>query len=755
MPIIQLLVFIILSCSFLANAQETGILSGKILSQTGEKIAYAAIGVPGSSFGTTTDTNGRFVIANMPEGKYKVKASNIGFVSKEYEVRILAGKTTLLSIRLDEMENSSDEVVVTGTMQESYKMESVTPVEIYTAKFFQKSPTPNLFYALQMVNGVRPQLNCNVCNTGDIHINGMEGPYTMVMIDGMPIVSSLSTVYGLMGIPNGIVERIEVVKGPASTLYGSEAVAGVINVITKSPTKAPTLYVDANASTWGEYNTDVSAKWKKGKAHSLLSLNYFNFKNRIDKNKDGFTDMTLQDRISVFNKWSFDRKENRLASVGIRLMYEDRFGGQTNFTNQFRGTDSIYGESIYTKRAELIGAYQLPIAKENLTFYYSYNYHDQNSYYGITSYQAKQHVGFGQLVYTKKAGTRHNIVTGTAIRYTSYLDNTVASRSETDSTQFNATNTLLPGIFFQDDITLSVKSKVLVGSRLDYHPIHGYIATPRIGYKFQPNKHHSIRINTGNGFRVVNVFTEDHAALTGARKIQFVDKIKPEQSWNINLNYTGYVPLGKGFLNIDASVFYNYFTNKIIPDYLTDANKIIYKNLDGHAINRGASLSLDFNFTNSLKIQVAGTALEAFKQEKDRFGTEIRTTQLLTPNFQGNAAISYTIPIINVVLDYTSQVYSSMKLPVYPNDYRPEFSPWFSLHNIQASKTHKAVTYYLGVKNIFNFTPADPILRPFDPFDKRVNDPVNNPNNYTFDPTYNYAPLQGVRGYFGVRLIIK
>lgn len=90
-----------------------------------------------------------------------------------------------------------------------------------------------------MVNGVQPQLNCNVCNTGDIHINGMEGPYTMITIDGMPIVSSLSTVYGLSGIPNSMVQRIEVVKGPASTLYGSEAVGGLINIITKDPSTSP------------------------------------------------------------------------------------------------------------------------------------------------------------------------------------------------------------------------------------------------------------------------------------------------------------------------------------------------------------------------------------------------------------------------------------------------------------------------------------------------------------------------------------
>ena len=108
-----------------------------------------------------------------------------------------------------------------------------------------------------MVNGVQPQLNCNVCNTGDIHINGMEGPYTMLLIDGMPIVSSLSTVYGLSGIPNSMVKRIEVVKGPASTLYGSEAVGGLINIITKDASLSPRLKVDLSATSVQEYNADL------------------------------------------------------------------------------------------------------------------------------------------------------------------------------------------------------------------------------------------------------------------------------------------------------------------------------------------------------------------------------------------------------------------------------------------------------------------------------------------------------------------
>ncbi len=112
-------------------------------------------------------------------------------------------------MQLRQNNSSLNEVVVTGTLKEVKRIESPVPVEVYTPQFFKKNPTPNIFDALQNVNGVRPQLNCNVCNTGDIHINGLEGPYTMVLIDGMPLVSSLSTVYGLSGIPNSLVERID------------------------------------------------------------------------------------------------------------------------------------------------------------------------------------------------------------------------------------------------------------------------------------------------------------------------------------------------------------------------------------------------------------------------------------------------------------------------------------------------------------------------------------------------------------------
>ena len=327
--------------AFNAQAQQT-IIKGKIMHDQ-EAIGFANIGIKGTTQGAVANANGEYILKLNIQSTYTLVISALGYETVYKRVVTKNNENIVLNVNLDVSQTALSEVTVTGTLKEVSKLNSPVPVEIYTPKFFQKNVSNNLFDALSMVNGVQPTMNCNVCNTGDIHINGMEGPYTLILIDGMPIVSSLSTVYGMMGIPNSMVERIEVVKGPASTLYGSEAVAGIINVITKNPKKAPLLSFDQFATSYGEYNTDASIKWGNKKVSSLLSANYFNFNNRIDKNKDGFTDVTLQNRISVFNKYAFTRKNNREAKVAARLFYEDRWGGQTQWQRKFRGGDSVYG----------------------------------------------------------------------------------------------------------------------------------------------------------------------------------------------------------------------------------------------------------------------------------------------------------------------------------------------------------------------------------------------------------------------------
>lgn len=729
-------------------------VKGKITAE-GAPLEFASVLLIKTSWNTTTDSLGNYSLNNIAKGEYHIKISHAGFKSQQRKITVTDCAETVLNFDL-KADNALDEIVVTGTLKAVNRLESPVPVEVYKPTFFKKNPTANIFEALQNVNGVRPQLNCNVCNTGDIHINGLEGPYTLVLIDGMPIVSGLSTVYGLSGIPNSLLERVEVVKGPASSLYGSEAVGGLINIITKNPKNAPVFSADAFSTSWGEANVDLGFKTNLGTiVSSLTGINYFNYSNPIDNNHDNFTDVTLQDRISVFQKLNFNRKSNKLLSMAGRFFYEDRWGGEMQWEKKYRGGTEVYGESIYTKRYEILGSYELPVA-EKMLFTFSYTDHDQNSVYGNTPYLAQQKIGFSQLTWDKKI-KRHDLLFGTAVRYQFYNDNTPATAE--------ADKSWIPSWFAQDEIRLTEKHHLLLGIRYDYNNRHGNILTPRLAHKWKINDRAIFRLNAGTGFRVVNLFTEEHAALTGSRKVEILEDLQPERSYNANLNFLKKFYTDNGdYIGLETTAWYTYFTNSIIPDYDTDPNKIIYKNLDGYAVTQGVSVNLDAVLQNGLKIIVGATYMDVAKTENG-----VKTRQMLTEKFTGTWAISYRIKNWFLDVDYTGNVYGPMRLPTLgEQDPRKDYSPIWSIQNIQFTFTKlKNLDLYAGIKNLLNWTPnkGNPfiIARANDPFDENVQynldgsvmATLDNPYALTFDPGYVYGPNQSVRSFFGIRYTLK
>lgn len=707
----------------------------------------------------TADVHGRFSLQAQKGDTILVSA--IGYIAREIRL------TDPFLLLLEPVRKELDAVVVSGTLRPVSKLESPVPVEVYTPQFLKKNPAPSLFESLQHINGVRPQLNCNVCNTGDIHINGLEGPYTMVTIDGMPIVSSLSSVYGLFGIPSQLIERVEVVKGPASGLYGSEAIGGLINVITRSPEKAPAITGSLMSSTWNEHNLDLGLKFRAGKKiNALLGVNYFIYDKPIDKNGDGFTDLTLQHRISVFNKLRFSRRHNRTASLAARYFYEDRWGGDMRWNKNFRGGDSLYGESIYTSRWELIGNYQLPVA-EKMFFSFSATGHDQDSRYGQVKYLANQRILFGQYTWEKEAGGGHQLLGGLASRSNYYDDNSTATL-DTLSRQNRPDRFWIPGLFVQDEWKMDRKHLLLLGLRIDHHPVHKTIFTPRIAWKWAPRDQEVFRLNAGTGFRVVSLFTEEHAALTGARAVEVLENLDPEKSWNINLNYTRYFRLKSFSLNIDAAVWYSRFSNQILADYDTDPNKIIYKNLEGFSRSTGFSLNLEMNAANRFKGMMGLTIQDVSKTETVQ-GIKSTQRQVLTEKWSGTWSLSYSFPARGLSVDYTGNIYGPMRLPLLsPFDPRPGQSPVWSIQNLQCTKILPGgFEVFAGIKNLLNWTPARStpflIARSHDPFDKQVQYDAagqvvrnsENPYGLTFDPTYAYAPNQGRRGFAGIRMRVR
>lgn len=689
-----------------------------------------------------TNEMGVFSVESV-KGENKLFISYVGYTSKIITLESTGDSINMGSIVLEN--DSLDEIVISGTLRQVSKLKSAVPIELYTANFFKATPKASFFEAIEGINGVRPQLNCNICNTGDIHINGQEGANTMVLIDGLPLVSGLSTVYGLSGIPQSLIKQVEVIKGPASTLYGSEAIGGVINLITKSPETVHPFNLDTFISSWGELNIDLGAKYTLKNSQGLIGINYFNYSNPIDANEDGFTDLTLQHRISIFNKIS--TKKN---SVAFRYFYEDRWGGEMNWNSDFRGGDEVYGESIYTSRIEIFGRYD---HSENLFLQYSLNNHDQNSVYGTTSYNAIQTIGFVQGVFSKKV-KNHDVLLGATYRHTIYDDNTPAT-VERDKTA-------LPGLFAQDQWTLSEYKTLLSGIRYDKNSIYGDIWTPRLNFKWASKDESSIlRLGFGTGYRVVNVFTEDHAALTGAREVVFTEAILPEKSWNTTINWNKklYTKYG-AILDLDFSVFKTAFSNRILPDYETNPNQIIYGNLDGKAITQGATVTINGMFANGLKINMGATFIDSKIINNNQ--TEY---PFLTEKFSGNYQLNYTLYNPKITIDISGTVIGPMKLPLLGElDTRAPYSPIINIVNLQATYAIKTIEVYAGIKNILDFKPAsNSIARAFDPFDSGVefgaNGQViatpNNPNALSFDPSYVYYSNQGINGFLGIRYHIK
>lgn len=747
----RILFIALFSVPWFSYAQEGDFSASGIVKSKEGPLPGATVQLPALGIGTVTDANGKFLIEKIPQGEYSVEIRSVGF--KATVLDIIINKDLEIEFELEESTLGLESVVVTGTMQPVFVSQSPVKVEVITSdyiKTYLPTASASIMEGITLLNGVQEVVACGVCFTNSISINGLPGPYTAILMDGTPIYGNLAAVYGLNGIPSMIIDRIEVIKGPNSTLYGSEAVAGVINIITKDPKEQPLFSVDVMGTSHLESFGNISLAPKVGKSSGFIGLNYAYINDYDDRNDDGFGDMINLDRVSLFTKWDINRKSKRKFTVAAKYYYEDRRNGVEEYVRkrnyrQLRGSDKIYGESIYTNRAELFGEYQI---LSNLKVNYSLSHHDQDSYYGADYYEASQDIGFTNFVWDKQL-SKHNLLGGATLRLQNYDDNTVATADSVDGLLVNRPDKqFIPGVFLQDEWEVNKKLSLLSGVRLDHYTRHGFIFSPRLSTKYKPEEWTTFRVNLGTGFRVVNLFAEDHAFITGQRSVVIEEDLKPEESYNIAFNFNHVYTLGisQGMVDIDA--YYTYFTNKIIPDYET-AGKIIYSNTDGYAVTKGVTLNVTQEFTFPLSLNVGVNFQQATETEETTRPIEY------APEWSGVIAANYNWKKAGAVFAYTMKFTGPMGLPeVYDlnelgqpvGEPRPITSSSFAIHNFQVSKQVKEnLSLYGGVQNIFGYIQeASPLIG--------FNDPNANPGfSDHFDTTYAYSPIHGREFYLGVQ----
>jgi outer membrane receptor for ferrienterochelin and colicins len=437
-----------------------------------------------------TDSAGRFRLS-LPRGRHALSVSALGYEGARRTVEVQGSDWLEVEIELRVTAVMLDAIVVTGLMRETTVSESSAKVEVVSGRQLQRTVASNLMEVIGHVNGLYAQVDCGVCYKNNIRINGMEGPYTAVLIDGMPIMGGLASVYGLNGIDPGLVEQLEILKGPASTLYGTEAMGGVVNVITKSPRFAPRLVIDGNRSSGGETNVNAAASFRGDGLGGLLSATATRADARLDANADGFTDSPLLDRVAVFGKLEWRREGERRGMLTAKVYREDRFGGQLGWSDSDRGSSSVYGEWVKTRRAELLGTIR-PSGMEWLSADVSLSIHDQECWYGDVRYDARQAIAWGQVTWRARPGG-HDLLAGAAIRWQTYNDDT----PETGEPE----RQLIPGLFVQDEFDIGASLTVVGGMRVDHHEEHGGIVSSRLNVLWRPFDETQVRLNAGNDRR--------------------------------------------------------------------------------------------------------------------------------------------------------------------------------------------------------------------------------------------------------------
>ncbi|MTI87177.1 MAG: TonB-dependent receptor [Balneolaceae bacterium] len=716
--------------ALLFGQSQHGQIQGTVTAE-GEAVQGANVGIASIQKGSPTDGEGKFVIKKVPVGSYTLQISAVGYKKQKREIIIEAGKTIELEIELEASLLKLDQLVITGTMRETFIKDSPVKVNVVSNQFFRKNPGNNIMESVSYINGLYNQVDCAVCGTNNIRINGMEGPYTAVLIDGMPIMGSLASVYGLNGLNPGIVESVEIIKGPNSTLYGSEAMGGVINVRTKDPESASNINLEAYTTSHQENNFDFMYSPETEGFSTMISGNGFYFDEFIDDNNDNFADATKRKRVSLFNKWSVDRPGGKRFDVAFKYYFEDRLGGTPGFTSEMKGSDTIYGEAIKTNRFEVVGSYELP-TKELIRLDYSYSYHDQDSYYGDYRYQANQQVYFGNLIWDKQFRFDRQLLIGGTLRYDA-LDQTFNGIRPENGAEDHR---FIPGVFGQYEHIFSSAFRGLIGARVDHYTDHGFIFSPRMNLKVSLSDHTTIRLNGGTGFRIVNLFTEEHEALTGSREVVVTENLDPERSYNATLNINQIVDIGVSVLNVDLDAFYTHFTNQIIPNY-DNPNQIRYSNLEGHAVTRGVALSAAHNFPGPLMYSVGVTLQDVF-QEADG----VKETLPFAPGFNSVFSVSYGVESIETYIDYTGRIAGKMELPEYPN--AKSTSEVYTEQNVKITKRlADGLEIYGAVKNLLNYTQDNPLIAPDRPFSD------------DFATDHVYGPIQGRRFMLGIRYDIK
>ena len=688
-------------------------LSGVVKSYDRVPIAGALVIIPEINKSTETDKTGLFEILAITPGKYHIEVYAEGFMDFQSDILDLTKARTKFNVTL--LKKISEEIVVTATRTPKLYVEVPVKTEVITARDVEKMQASQLAESLAFTTGIRVENKCQNCNFTEVRINGMEGKYSQILIDNSPVFSSMIGVYGLEQIPTEMINRIEIVKGGGSALYGGSAVAGVINILTKEPMENTARLTLHQETVSGEPFTNMgfrsSLVSKSGNTKGFL---YANYKSRepVDIDGDGYSEIgKLRGTNFGFNLYNYFSGIKGKLKLGFFRIMENRRGGN-RFA--FQPHEADIAESIDSDINGITADWNHYLTKKlyyNLAF--SYVDATRETYYGsgrdLNAYGSTQNpVLFLNSQLNYQAGS-HLLSTGIQFRGESLRDKALGYGREIDD------NYRELGIFLQDDVKLSKMVYFLAGIRISKHSLlDKLIINPRMSVLLNVLKDVSWRTTFSTGFRAPQVFDEDlHIGQVGGEGmiIENDPDLEKERSYSISTGFDFGKQIGGHVIQTSIECFYTMLSDAFVlneQEFDPRENALVFRRING-SYARVYGVSIDFGYRiNDRFFWNTGWTIQRSRLDDPEpdFGSK---NFFRTPNAYGYMRMSYEndkIVDIDVSLNYTG----SMKVPHfsgYIDEDRLETTEAFWVFNAKCKKTVKLVErtsldLIIGVFNLFN-----------------------------------------------------
>ena len=706
--------------------KEGNMIAGHVIVKgTEESIPFATVMILGTNRGAVSNEEGQFEFRKLAAGKYTLRVQVMGYKTQEKTITVSAEATSVVHFQMEEVSFTTDEVVVSANRNEVSRKAAPVVVNVMSAKLFETVNSTDLAKSLNFQSGLRVENNCQNCGFPQVRINGLEGPYSQILINSRPIISALSGVYGLEQIPVNMIERVEVVRGGGSALFGANAVGGTINIITKDPInnsfQVASTMSNMNGKSWEQYMGGNVSLVAKDNSYGIALYETYRNRNPYDADGDGFSELG----------------KLNMNTFGMRAYYRPNYFSRINVeyhtTNEFRRGGNKFNlqphEADITEQTKHIinsGGVSYDRywgEKHKMSVYGSVQHTDRNSYYGAQ----KDMNAYGKtndltwVVGGMYVGNMDRCLFAPAtftggVEYQSNSLHDVMTGYHRDMQQ----DVRIAGGFVQNEWRLN-RWTMLVGARLDKHNLIDHpIFSPRVNFLYKPSDNLQARLTYSTGFRAPQAYDEAlHVTAVGGEGVQIrlADGLREERSNSFSGSVDWSFPMGHWQSNILLEGFYTDLHHVfVLEDIGEDQNgdkikerrngsgaKVYGVNLDAKvAHGREAQLQLGFTVQRSRYNRA-----EVWTSE----GEEEQTTKRMprTPDYYGYFTFT-SAPLKNFDFSLSGTYTGKMIVPHmagYIEKSRMEHTPQFMDLNLKLNytfvlKDHIKMQVNGGVQNIFN-----------------------------------------------------